>query len=76
MQTKYLNSPQCSCGKQEDAYHFFFVCKNYSIPRNTFFDSLFRLELVNFDINLLLCGDVNLPLQINNRIFVAVHKLN
>ena len=31
-------SPQCSFGKQEDAYHFFFVCKNYSIARNTLFD--------------------------------------
>ena len=44
-----LNSPQCSCGKQEDAYHFFFVCKNYSIARNTLFDCLFMLKLVNID---------------------------
>ena len=50
-----------SCGKQEDAYHFFFVCKNYSIARNTLFHCLFQLELVNIDINLLLRGDVNLP---------------
>ena len=35
---------------------------------------LFMIELVNIDINLLLCGDVNLPLQTNNRIFAAVHK--
>ena len=69
-----LNSPQCSCGKQEDAYHFFFVCKNYSTARNTLFDCLFMLELVNIDLNLLLFGDLNLPLQINNRIFAAVHK--
>ena len=32
------------------------------------------LESVNIDINLLLCGDVNLPLHINNRVFAAVHK--
>ena len=32
-----LNCPQCSYGKQEDAYQFFFVCKNYSIARNTLF---------------------------------------
>lgn len=69
-----LNSPQCSCGKQEDTYHFFFVCKNYSIARNTLFDCLFMLELVNIDLNLLLYGDVNLPLHINNKIFAAVHK--
>ena len=70
MQTKY----QCSCGKQEDTYHFFLVCKNYSIARNTLFDCLFMLELVNIDLNLLLYGDVNLPLHINNKIFAAVHK--
>ena len=64
-----LNSLECSCGKQENAYHFFFVCTNYSIPRNTLFDCLFKLELVNIDINLLLCGDV-----INNRIIAAVNK--
>ena len=70
-----LYNPQCSCGKQEDTYHFFFVCKNYSNARNTLFDCLFRLELLNIDINLLLCGDVNLPIQINNRILAAVHNL-
>ena len=57
--------------KQEDTYHFFFVCKNYSIARNTLFDCLYMLELVNIDLNLLLYGDVN----INNKIFAAVHKL-
>ena len=69
-----INSPQCLCGKPEDTYHFFFVCKNYSIARNTLFDCLFILELVNTDLNLLLYGDVNLPLHINNKIFAAVHK--
>ena len=63
-------------GKQEDAYYFFFVFKNYSIARNTstLYGCLFKLELVNIDINLLLCGDVNLSSQMNNRIFAAVHK--
>ena len=32
------------------------------------------LELVNIDLNLLLYGDVNLPLHIDNKIFAAVHK--
>ena len=59
-----LNSPQFSCGKQEDTYHFFFVRKNYSIARNTLFGCLFMLELVNIDLNVLLYGDVNLPLHI------------
>ena len=56
-----LNSPQCSCGKQEDAYHFFFVCK-------------ISILCSSLNWSILLCGDVNLPLQINNRIFAAVHK--
>ena len=32
------------------------------------------LELVNFYINLLLCDDVHLSLQLDNIIFAAVHK--
>ena len=62
------------CGKQ-DVYHFFFVFKNYSFARNTLFDSLLMLKLVNFDKNILLCDDINLSLQIDNIVFDAVHKL-
>ena len=28
-----IDTLDCLCGKQEDAYHFFFVCKNSSTAR-------------------------------------------
>ncbi|XP_055995247.1 uncharacterized protein LOC125672352 isoform X1 [Ostrea edulis] len=69
------NSPFCTCGHtNEDIYHFFFACKNYSRARNDLFNRLFMLDLVNIDTKLLLCGDVNLPLQTNITIFSVVHK--
>ena len=68
------NTPFCSCGQNEDVYHFFFACKKYSKARNNMFNQLFMLDLANIDTNLLLCGDVNLPLQININIFSAVHQ--
>ena len=55
-------------------YHFFFVCKKYSKARNNMFNQLFMLDLVNIDTNLLLCGDVHMPLQTNINIFSAVHQ--
>ena len=68
------NSPYCSCGQTEDAYHFFFACKNYSRARNNLFNRLFSLDLVNIDTKLLLSGDNALPVQMNMNIFTAVHK--
>ena len=38
------------------------------------FNQLFMLDLVNIDTNLLLCGDVHMPLQTNINIFSAVHQ--
>jgi hypothetical protein len=43
------NSPYCLCEHIEDAYHFFFACKNYSRARNNLFNRLFSLDLVNTD---------------------------
>ena len=48
--------------------------KNYSNARNNLFNQLFMPDLVNIDTNLLLCGDVHLPLQTNINIFSAVHQ--
>ena len=59
------NTPFCSCRQNEDVYHFFFACKNYSKARNNLFNQLFMLDLVNIDTNLLICGVVHLPLQTN-----------
>ena len=38
-----IDTPNCLCGKQEDAYNFFFICKNYSTARYVMFDKLFAL---------------------------------
>ena len=70
-----LNSPQCSCGKQKDAYHLilFLYVKIIPLPETLFSIACSCLNWsILIIINLLLCGDVNLPLQINNRIFAAV----
>ena len=61
-------------GKNEDVYHFFFACKNYSEARNNLFNQLFMLDLVNIDTNSLSCGDVHFPLKTNINIFSAVHQ--
>ena len=49
MRTKYYEQSSMLYGRQEDVYHFSFVCKNYSNVRNTstLFDCLFVFELVN-----------------------------
>lgn len=44
----FIDTPNCSCGKQEDAYHFFFICENYSIVRYAMFDKLFALLKLPF----------------------------
>lgn len=52
----------------EEAYHFFFICKNYSNARYKFMDILLRLnELTIIDTHLLLCGDTTLPTELNTR---------
>ena len=68
------DTPFCSCGHNEDVYHFFFVCKNYFNARNKMFNQLSSLDLVSIDTNLLLCGDVHLTLQTNINILSVVHK--
>ena len=70
------NTPFCSCGQNEDEYHFFFfACKKYSKARNNMFNQLFMLDLVNINTNLLLCGDVHLPLQTNLNIFFSCSSI-
>lgn len=56
-------------------FHFGFL-KNIILElETTYFTKLFMLDLVNTDTSLVLCGDGNLPLHINNFIFAFVHKL-
>ena len=53
-----LNRSLCSCGKQEDAYNFFFVWK--IIP---LLEILFSIACSCLNWSVLICGDINLPLQ-------------
>ena len=44
-----IDSPLCSCGKTEDAYHYFFSCTKYSAPRNDLFNAIFRMNNVHIE---------------------------
>ena len=65
-------SPACSCGTVENAYHFFFVCNRYNIERRTLMDSL--LDVPNLNLRKLLYGDEKLSYPINVRIFSEVQR--
>ena len=62
-------------GKTKMYIIFFFACKNYYKSRNNLFNQLFMLHLVNIDTNLLLCGDVHLPLQTNINSFFSCSSI-
>lgn len=68
-----IDSPNCSCGFVEDAYHLFFVCKKYAKARNSLMNKLFALNHVNIiDTYLLLWGDDSLTITQNIEIFKSV----
>ena len=43
-----VDTPNCLCEKYGYAYHFFFICKNYSNTRNIMFDKIFALVELSF----------------------------
>ena len=47
-----IDTPNCSCGKEEDAYHFFCtcICKKYSNARYIMFDKLFALVELSYTL--------------------------
>ena len=67
-------SPVCTCGIIENAYHFFFICNRYDIPRDDMFHSL--SDIPNLNLRRLLYGDETLPFQTNARFFLEVQKLS
>ena len=76
-----VDSPLCSCGIQEDAYHFFFTCNKYSKFRYKLMDNLLRLKDLNIiDTHLLLWGNDVLSTEVNNCIFsyvqTYIHETN
>ena len=75
LEKNIIDTPNCLCGKQEDAYHFFFTCKKYSNARHVMFDKLFSLEELSIiDTNTLLWGHENLRYDINCKNFSAVQN--
>ncbi|MCG7868583.1 MAG: endonuclease/exonuclease/phosphatase family protein [Candidatus Thiodiazotropha taylori] len=65
-------SPLCRCGSIENAQHFFFHCRYYEVQRRELMTAL--SPYLNPSLKLLLNGDSNLSPEINNTIFLKVHK--
>ena len=65
-------SPACTCGIVENAYHFFYMCNRYDIQRRELFHSL--SDIPNLNLRKLMYGDEALPYPLNVRIFSEVQK--
>lgn len=69
-----IDSPLCSCGKEEDAYNFF-LFRKYSNARKNLFSCLFGFDLIYIiDTLLLHWGHENLSVDLNNNFFAIVYK--
>ena len=44
----------CTCGVEDTPYHFFFVCNQFTVERNSFFMN--TLDLGNINLNTILYG--------------------
>lgn len=66
-----LLSSLCSCGMREGAYHFFFLCKNYTNARYKFMHTCI-FDLIIIDTHFLFCGDTALLTELNICIFSCV----
>ena len=67
-----IDDPICTCQTGiEDTSHFFFHCPLYYTYRLNLMNSVNSVS--NFEINVLLYGDIELDLEANKKIFQAVH---
>lgn len=70
---KIIESGNCRCGSQEDAYYFFFKCKNYALARNIFFLILLHLDYFHIiNSHLFSLGDESLSIDVNKQLFSLV----
>ena len=71
-----VEDPMCSCGHLKDAFHLFFVCKKYSLARQSLMWNLLSLNYLIYiiDVHLLLWGDESLTVDQNIKIFIAVQN--
>ena len=60
------------CDVVEDAYHYFFQCRKYSVKRQVFNDTVRGLHHLN--INVILSGFENWNTEVNVVLFRAVHR--
>lgn len=65
-------TPLCSCGSIEDSQHYFFHCPNYQTQRTALINTISTIQTPS--LNLLLYGNPNLSIAINNAIFERVHQ--
>ena len=60
------DNPLCDlCGMVEDAIHYFFHCREFTIERQVFNDT---------SIDMILCGNFNLNMENNIVLFRAIHR--
>ena len=57
----------------EDAIHFFFHCRKFTMERQVFNDTVRVFEPLSIDM--ILCGNFNLIMENNIVLFRAVHRL-
>jgi hypothetical protein len=69
-----IDSPNCSCGLTEDAYHLFFACKKYTTARQFLMNKLLSFNYIYIiDVHLMLWGDKSLSEAQNIEIFKIIH---
>ena len=67
------NNPLCDLyDVVEDAYHYFFICRKYTVERQVFNDTVRGFHPRN--INVILYGNENWKTEVNVVLFRAVHR--
>ena len=67
------DNPLCDlCGMIEDAIHFFFHCRKFTMERQVFNDTVRVFQPLSIDM--ILCGNFNLNMENNIVLFRAVHR--
>ena len=66
------DSPLCSCGSIEDAQHYFFHCKHYTVQRQTLLNAISAYIVPS--LKCFLSGDTSLSFEYNSIIFQHVQK--
>ena len=67
------DNPLCDlCGMIEDAIHYFFHCRKFTLERQVFNDTVRVFQPLSIDM--ILCGNFNLNMENNIVLFRAVHR--